>query len=52
MKNQKAYQYLLDMIKELGRIPTLEEWLGAGKYKRTTYFEMKRMYKMLQSDAE
>ena len=50
MKTSKAFQHLLDMIKELGRIPTLEEWMSAGKYKRTTYFEMKRMYKMMRSD--
>ena len=50
MKVNKPYEKLVNLIEAIGRIPTLEEWLEKSGYGRTSYFEAKRMYKLVKGE--
>ena len=50
MKVNKPYERLLRLVDLFGRIPTLEEWLEKSGYGRTSYFEAKRMYKLVMEN--
>lgn len=50
MKVNKPYEKMVKLIEVIGRIPTLEEWLDKSGYGRTSYFEAKRMYKLVMEN--
>lgn len=46
-KRPIPYEIFKEMTEKLGRFPTLEEWLQHSNFKRTTYFESKKVYKSI-----
>lgn len=48
-----AFEKFKSMVEELGRMPTLQEWLEKSGYKRTTYFANKKIFKeVVRQSAE
>ena len=57
MKNQyrtrpRPIEVYKALIKKLGKEPTLEEWLNEGTFKRTTWYEARKIYKALKNESD
>lgn len=57
MKNQyrtrpRPIEVYKALIEKLGKEPTLEEWLNEGTFKRTTWYEARKIYKALKNECD